>query len=440
MDAIQRKNTWWAYLGDVRHMLYCVFLFFLPFTQALTFNVGFPLKLSELTLFILAFLYLLFNKRTSMPRPLALVFSLLFVVVTVSFAINLHREFPYILRTYETRFGYTGDSVARYIYFILALLSFFISLDIFLTDRERYVKVWMYGALAAGAYSLYLSVFSTLNLPVFLLPGMQHPPQTINGHIIRCGTFLEGNLMGLYLVLSAALCFYIGKIKEGIFLLVAVFTTFSTLSTVSVFLFLVIYLQRQIFKRKYLVYIIPAMLVMAGGLVLFTQTGFYKSYIHEKIFGSADKVTTAGDYSKVDRVFSTRAAFRMGTTYPVFGVGLANYARHFDYYVQRGNMPEHDYNTFLRKGEKVIPNNIYVEVMAESGVIALALFFAFLLLLLYYSRSDPSQALTPAVLSMMICFIAYPSFIMIYLWAFMAIPVADYIARKRQTYARTESA
>jgi len=59
-------------------------------------------------------------------------------------------------------------------------------------------------------------------------------------------------------------------------------------------------------------------------------------------------------------------------------------------------------------------------------------FALFLGILLYYARKDPSRALFPALICMMLCFIANPSFIMIYIWAFMGLPVADYIQHKKQ--------
>jgi hypothetical protein len=63
----------------------------MPFTQALTFNLGFRLKFSELALFLLSFLYLLFNKKVPLTRPLIYVLASLFLVITVSEFYNLLR-------------------------------------------------------------------------------------------------------------------------------------------------------------------------------------------------------------------------------------------------------------------------------------------------------------------------------------------------------------
>lgn len=423
-------DRYWVYIGRVRHLLYKIFFFFMPFTQALTFNIGFPLKFSELALFLLAFLYLLFGKKVLLPRPLVYILSLMFVVITLSFLINLRWDYPYPLRIFETRFGYTGDSIARYLYFILALLSFFISVDIFLTDRRRYINAWIYGAIAAALYSWYLVIASFLGLKVILLPGMPPDPQTIGAFhraIIRSGTFLEGNMTGLYLLLSAAIAFYGKKVKTGIFLLVSVFSCFSTLSMLSVILFLLIYLKNLIFQRRYITYILPAFALLGILIFLFSRTTLYKEYIYDKIFANTTKVTDISAYSKTDRLLSIQVASHMGWSNPVWGVGLANYSRHFDHYMDPGSLDREFVTYFSRPGIRVIPNNIYLELWSESGGMALVLFLLLQGVLLWYSRFDRSRALFPALLCMMLCFIAYPSFIMIYLWAFMALPVAEYV-------------
>jgi len=403
----------------------------MPFTQALTFNVGFPLKFSELALILLGMLYILFNKRIPLTRPLIWVLGSLFTIVTVSVLYNLFRSFPYPLREFETRFGYAGDSISRYVYFVLALLAFFISTDAFFTHKQRYVRAWLAGAMVAASYSLYLTIFSALKGPVYLLPGMTHPPQTINGVIIRCGTFLEGNMMGLYLILSTAMSFYVRRFKTGFYLLLSSFTTFSTLTILSVFVFLLFYFQRTLFQKKYLSYIIPGFAALGIVIFFFTRTPLYKDYVYNKLFSDPQNVSTESGYSKADRLFSIRDAWHMGAANPLLGVGLANYARHYDQYMDTDGFDPAIVGLLIRKGSRVIPNNIYLEVWAESGAIAFCLFLLLLGLLLVYSLSDRSKALFPAILCLLICFTAYPSFIMIYLWSFMGLTAAEHIRTKQ---------
>jgi hypothetical protein len=430
---VSANNKWWYYLAGARDVLYCIFMLFMPFTQVLTFNLGFPLKFSELALILLAFLYLATRRRVRLPRPVILIFSFLFFIVTVSVVVNYFWNYPYTLRPFETRFGYTGDSISRYVYFILALLSFFISVDIFTQNPRRYIRFWLYGALIAACYAWYLGIFSFLRLPVYLLPGHpQEGPQTIsvfNRAIIRCGTFLEGNMMGLYLILSASLAFYIRKYRAGIFLLASVMTTFSTLGMVSVFLFLLIFLHRVIFQRKNLVYLPLAIALTALFIYFFSGTTLYKEYVYKKLVAKTEKIDDATAISKADRLFGIKDAYGMGIGNPVLGVGLANYSRHYDRYMDKKGFDPVFVQKLYRKNSRVIPNNIYLEIWAECGGIALLLFVVLLGMLLYYSRWDTTKAILPGIVCMILCFNAYPSFIMIYLWCFMALPVADHLRR-----------
>ncbi len=429
MIAAQTYFLWRKLEIFVRY-LYIIFFFCMPFTQALTFNVGFPLKFSELALLILAGIYVLLKRKINLPVTLSILLSSFFFIVSISFFVNLFWHYDYSLKPYETRFGYTGDSISRYIYFVLALCAFFVSIDIFLTDRNRFVKVWVYGAVIAAIYSWYLMLFSLFKLPVYLLPGMKNPPQMIGGYIIRSGTFAEGNYMGCFLFLSGVMSFYIRKIKIGLFLFASVFTSFATLGIVSVFFFLVIYLRKYIFLRKYIPYFFLGLLLLLPLFSLFLKTSVYKEYIYNKIFSSPTHVTGEASYSKVDRFLTSKVAFKMAAGNPIVGVGLSNFARHYDRYYTRDNLMEADYNAFKRVNFKSIPNNVYLEVWSEAGTIALLLFIAILACITYYASVDNSKALLAGMLCLIVCLIAFPSFIMIYLWSFLALPVANYIDQK----------
>jgi hypothetical protein len=421
------QQIWWKQLEQLRIFLYGAFFFFMPFTQALTFNIGFPLKLSELALFLLSFVYLICNRRVLLPRTITLLVSALVFIVSLSVFIALLRDYDYPLKEYITRFGYKGDSIARYVYFLLAVFSFVISVDIFLENTMKFIRIWVGGAIVAALYSWYLVLFSSLHLPVYLLPGMQHPPQTIFGGIIRCGTFLEGNMMGLYLLISGGLAFYIRKYRSGLFLLISVFTTFSTLAIIGVIFFLFSYFKSIFLTQKYLPYFITGILIAVPLLIYFTHTNFYEQNIRKKIFSSTTEINSEAAYSKADRFMLIKTAYIMGMDHPALGVGLSNYGRHYDHYFNSLPMRQDMRVAFARKNAKPIPNNIYLEVWAESGLFALILFCSFLICLLFYTRSDKTRVLLPVLLVMLFCFNAYPSFIMIYLWAFMALPVAGYI-------------
>mgnify|MGYP001075687233 CR=1 FL=1 len=425
-------DNWWDTLSPLRHVLYGIFFFFMPFTQAFTFDVGFPLKLSELALFLLAFLLLVFKRKAYLPRPIILILSALFFVITISVAVNLFYSYPYTLKVYDSRFGYNGDSIARYIYFILALMSFFVSLNIFLERNGYYMRYWLLGAIIAASYSWYLSIFSALKLPVFLLPGMKDPPQMIMGSIIRSGTFLEGNMMGLFLLVSAGMAFYCKRKYIAIFLLISVFTSFSTLSIVGIFLFISIYLLRWFLHPRYFSYLFLLAIVSIPFLFAFSTTEIYKVYIYDKLFAnkeltSSKAIANEAVYSKADRLVLLKTASYTAADNPLLGVGLSNFALHYDHYLEGIHMDKTLRKSLSRVNQKPIPNNIYAEIGAESGLLALVLFLLFLGYILYYSNFDKTMALPALMVCLFLCFNAYPSFILIYLWSFMALPVSNYI-------------
>lgn len=428
------QNAWWIYTGKIRHLLYCCFFFFMPFTQALTFKIGFPLKFSEMALIMLSTMFVIFDKKVQLPRSVTVLISALTLAITVSFVVNLFSTYPYLLKDYDTRFGYKGDSLARYIYYLLAVLAFLISVQIFLTDTNRYIRVWIYGALTAAIYTWYLSIFSALHLPYYLLPGMENPPQMIGNNIIRCGTFPEGNSMGLFFLASAALSLYIKRYKEALFLFASVLPTFSTLTVLSLFVFLCIYLKKYIFKRPSV--IIACLLILIPTLYFATKTQAYRLYVHNKLFGATMTVTNEGSYSRVDRLISLKSAYNMGKDNPVWGVGLSNYARHYAHYLKGLGLTTSTVETFTRAGVKTIPNNIYGEIWGESGAIAFFLFIVLLIQLLFYARTEKDNILTGMLIVMCICFNAYPSFIMIYLWCCMALPVAHFVKSQQKNPPR----
>ena len=248
-----------------------IFLFFLPFAQALTINLFFPLKISEIALLIMPLFYI--NKRVISGRTrwflnknhLLAWFCLL---VTVSFLINIRWNYPYGPKHFPFRVSRVGDSFIRLCYFYICVLAYYISFKI-LSKDTRLLKYWIFGAVIAGCYGWYLFLSTGLGIPYYKLPGMDEHPQFLRG-IVRCGTFKEGNYYGLYLVVSAAIAFYLRKFRTGWFLLATVATSLSTISIVSGFLFLGFY-YRHIFFTDYIFFtciseilqILPCFIILA---------------------------------------------------------------------------------------------------------------------------------------------------------------------------------
>lgn len=402
-----------------------VFLIFLPFTQALTINIFFPLKISEIALVVLLFFYL--NKKAIRSSSIwfanANMILLLFcVIVTLSFIVNIYWHYPYPPKVFPFRINRVGDSFIRLCYFYLCLLAYYVSFKFLIKDIKLLDK-WILGALIAAIYGWYLFLFSKFNLPYIKLPGMDEVPLSLNG-FIRCGTFKEGNYFGLYLILSASIAFYLQKKKEGWFLLFSVIITLSTISILSAFVFLLFYFRRKFFKINYFLKIVP---IVVFSLFIFTKTDFYKLYIYGKLFDSA-KTLTNGNFSKVDRIITGQVAIDSGLDNPFLGVGPANYALHYDHYNYYKkivfNRNEYFDHLAQRKNIRSIPNNVYLEVLSEYGIIAFVLFIVFLVSILIKSYNLKQDALTGGMLALILSLNAFPSFIMLFIWVFISIPFA----------------
>lgn len=425
--------------------LFLLFLLFLPFTRALTLNIGFPLKISELILGLLILASIAnFRFRISKPKKIINIVLISFVIwASFSFVINEIWNYPYPLKQIPSRMGSLHlDSLLRLAYIYLSVIAYFISQKYF-SKYPKALKFWLMGAVISSIYAWYLFLSSSLNIPYIKLFGMDEIPQNING-VVRCGTFKEGNFFGLYLLLSAVIALYLKRTKTGIFLILSIVTTLSTITFVSVFVFLVYLSRRILLKKKVLIYFLILLPFIAIFSIMFVQSSFFKEMIYAKLNKPSTELSPS-NFSKVDRVLSSRIAFKQGLDNPFFGVGPYNYALHYDKfndfetYIE--NNSEWSLNYFKRSNKRAIPNNVYLEVWSEYGVVGFAIFILFLILILIKAFQSKNDIITGGIIALMVSFNAFPSFIMLFIWAFLAIPLALTIKNrdKKDLYEEDEN-
>lgn len=410
------------------YKIFLIFLVFLPFTQALTLNLGFPLKVSELVLFFLLVIFLVKKNTFKSIQSVSLINQILLfflIWVSFSFVINMFWNYNYSLKEVPNRISPLFDSFLRLVYIYLAAFTFFISQYFFKRDISV-LKYWVNGAVFAAFFGWYLFVFSGFNLPYFKLPGMDENPQSING-FIRCGTFKEGNYFGLFLLLSATIAFYLKKTKSGVFLLVSIITTMSTITLISVGVFAVYVLRKALLKKKLLLVGLMSLPLVIMFSFYFLQTDYFENNVYKKLVKPANELSK-NNISKVDRVLTSRIALKQGINNLVFGVGPYNYGLHYDKY--------NDFETYLknnnswsleffnRKNKRAIPNNVYMEIWAEYGVFGFFIFVTFLVLILVKSYKSGNDLMTGGMIALLISFNAFPSFIMLFVWVFLAIPIS----------------
>jgi len=407
---------------------FCLFLFYLPFNQALTFNIGFPLKISELILGVLIFIFIakaVAFKKLETPTKIRLVILLFLAWSTLSFVINYFWHYPYPLKTIPFRISAVGDSFLRLCYVVLNILCFFISV-FFLRKNPNILKYWVYGAIIASIYSWYLFLSSGFNLPYVKLFGMEESPQALSG-FIRCGTFKEGNFLGLYLLLSSIISFYLQKKKLGIFLLLTIATTFSTITILSTIVFLIFLIRKNFLKRKtfkILVIIFPFMFLAT---LYIANTPYFQTYVFAKI-NTPSNILTKWSFSKVDRTITARIGYFQGVNNLFFGVGPFNYGLHYDEYNDFKtfilNNNDWSFSFFSKENKRSIANNVYIEVFAEYGLFGFFIFIIFLIKILRLSIKNKNDLITGGIIAILISFNAFPSFIMLFVWVFLAIPAA----------------
>lgn len=395
-----------------------LFFLFLPFNYALTFSLGFPLKISELTLFAcLISGFLLFGYQYfSLPKSQLVWFILAFtLVVTCSVLVNIFWTYNYPFKKFPARLNYRFDSILKYLYFVIDILVLFISYKAFKANREKVITWWFYGSVIAAIYSIYLFSFSLLKIPVYLLPGMDNPPQMLRfglNNVIRCGTFKEGNYMGVYLLI----CFIVAKFskrkKLATFFFLSIFTTFSSIAIVSSTFFLVVtFFRKNLTARKLpkLLFFIVFFMFFAALLLSNKHVRFFTI---NKLTAKTEKVTHTS-YSKTDRLNSMKVSLKLVKDNPIFGVGLGNYGLHYDHYNKHSSF---EYYNF-----RPIANNVYLEILAETGLLGFLSFLGFIILLYRYTIYDRSRVLRTGLVALLICFIAFPTFSVIFIWVYFGL-------------------
>jgi hypothetical protein len=298
---------------------------------------------------------------------------------------------------------------------LLAYTTFIISANVFYRNEGKYIRYFLIGSALAALYSWYLFFSALFGLPQFLLWGIEEP-QIIGvsfGVFIRSGTFKEGNYMGMFLLLSAVLSFYSNRKLLGYFFVATMITTFSSIGFVCVVFFMVCYYFKMYYQPRHFHKLMLAFIILGASFLALLGNENFKMLVISKFAINNDDISNSGDFSKVDRLNTAMVGIRMGIDNPVIGVGLSNYALHHDYFNENP--------MFDNYPVKRIPNNVYVELFSETGVIGLLLF----LILLYYlykrTALDNTGVLRYGLVAVAIYLNAFPTFTILYLWVFFGL-------------------
>src|SRR5690606_31266722 len=133
--------------------IFSIFLFFLPFTQALTFNIGFALKISEIIILFLLVYWILCNRVSFFAIKIIShnkILILFLILVFISFLVNLNWNYRYPLKQIPSRISPLADSFLRFVYIFICVGAYFISIKV-LSKKPNILNFWVKGAkIAAG--------------------------------------------------------------------------------------------------------------------------------------------------------------------------------------------------------------------------------------------------------------------------------------------------
>ena len=400
--------------------LFLLFVFFLPFHYALTFKLGFNIKVSEVCMCLLIILlhkeiFTHFKKLVIQEK----IFALFVIWTTISFFVNYFYQYDYTLGTVPHRFGKEFDAVSKLLYLYFIFLGFIIFHILVPKFGKKSITFFEFGIYTACAYTWYLAIVSIQEKTPFLLPGMDDFPQhslLSIGHFIRCGTFKEGNHMGLLLLIS----FFVGiQYKRWLLVVISLLTLLPTVSTMAllcVAIFIIIKALIYISNHGYKWLLIPSIIITFCLFYSLRNNQDVKLLVIQKIFPEKENTDYSKDwgaFSKAQRLNYMRVATKIFSDNPFFGVGIANYGLHFDHYNQ---FPETKYQKI--KPYKPITNNVYFEILAEQGIIGLILFCCLFVVVYKNSIHYP---LNFGLLSVLIYFIAYPSYTLFFVFWFVVI-------------------
>lgn len=238
----------------------------------------------------------------------------------------------------------------------------------------------------------------------------------------RAGTFNEGNLAGMYYLLSIFVAMEYRRAVPSraanrylLLALIGVVLSQSSASLVLLAMLLSIYYvitartQSRLFLRSLAVFI--AAPVLAIGLVL----AGLDFGIHEKLF---EEEVTPASFSRIDRLESINDALQLFENAPTFGQGLQTYG------FLSNELLSGPLLTIYDESYRRIANNIYAELASEMGLVGLLLFCGFLLSLIRLAWKRTGAGRRHWLLGLtgvLLYWNAFPTYTVVFIWVFFGL-------------------
>lgn len=237
---------------------------------------------------------------------------------------------------------------------------------------------------------------------------------------VRAGVFVEGNHAGSYYLLSFFMMWFAQQqgyrfgFSGMIYAFAGVLLSQSTTSIVLLvllvtFAFLTILrssLKHTLRMRNIVVFIFATSVLIS----------FFGNEVETKLLGEDINYSS---FSRYDRLASISSGINMFLDYPIFGMGIQSYAFALPMYVD----PFID--SFFDWNSRRIANNIYVEWLAEQGIIGF-----FVMSFVIYRVCQPifrcvlqRPVLSAGAASILLSWLAFPTYTVSFHWISLAILV-----------------
>ena len=128
---------------------------------------------------------------------------------------------------------------------------------------------------------------------------------------------------------------------------------------------------------------------------------------------------TADSFSRIDRLLSIVTALNIFSEAPIFGSGIQSYGFLANTYLTDG-----PFAAFYDYSFRRIPNDVYVEIAADLGLVGMLLFFGLLARIVYAayrSEQDNRRNILACLIGMLVYYVAFPTYTMIYVWVFFGL-------------------
>lgn len=374
----------------------------LPFTRALTVDVGFPLKIYEV-IFPVATALFIVNFPTFESWFRRKLVSPLFVFVTAAII-------SYVLMVYtgpdspeNFRGGPVLDGLSRICYLLLNTAIFMMSFHAGRTHGSVLKNAWLVGCFCAVTYVIYTEISFILYDDALFLPGIERHQMMYFGPVpvTRSGVFEEGNFAGLYYLLSIGLALHVRRYGLAILAFCGLLLSLSTAAYVALLAVWGIYVLMRKGRIVAIPYAVVIMFLFFGVYLFFAATGKFE----------------LSNSSAAARLNEVMTAFTMFRDFPWFGVSLGQYG--FQYYFYEWDAAAGN----LAITDRHITNNIYAEILVETGIVGSIAFIWFIrnwLTALYAARSEVMIIFCTA-LAMLVGWMAYPTFNIGFIWAYIGL-------------------